>query len=423
MNVDVRAGDKAIRLGTLRFDANGNKEAVAFEYDDAWLSDKRSFAIDPLLPLQAGPFYRTRPRARAHASVFFGVIADAEPEGWGRQVIRRDWAKQEEAAKVETPSGITDHLNSLDYLLCVNDISRVGALRFCIGDGDFLRAADPGERNAPPLLELNDLIKASQRVETDEATAADLRYLRGKGTSLGGLRPKASVMDEDGTMAIAKFPSVQDDRDVTRGEILALRLARLAGIETPNARVALAGGTPVALITRFDRVPDGRLMFASAMTMLGIDDDDDHTYTEIADAIRLNAASPAADLEELWRRMVFSVLVTNTDDHLKNHGFLHVESGQWRLSPAYDINPTPDKARELKTWISEEAGPEASIDSALLAAPYFGIAAVRAKEIAAEVEAAVSRWRDVGAELGMSRADLDKFGPAFEHKERALAKS
>lgn len=423
MNIDVHAGDKALRVGTLRFNASGNREAVAFEYDDAWLSDNRSFAMDPLLPLQSGPVYRTRPKDRAHASVFFGVIADAEPDGWGRQVIRRDWAKQKEAGAAETPSGITDHLNSLDYLLCVNDISRVGALRFCVAGGDFLRAADPGERNAPPLLELNDLIKASQRVETDDATAADLRYLRGKGTSLGGLRPKASVMDEDGTMAIAKFPSVQDDRDVTRGEILGLRLARLAGIQTSNARVALAGDTPVALITRFDRVPEGRLMFASAMTMLGVDDDDDHTYTEIGDAIRMNAASPAADLEELWRRMVFSVLVTNTDDHLKNHGFLHVDLGQWRLSPAYDINPTPDKARELKTWISEEAGPEASIEAALSVAPYFGISAVRAKEIAAEVEAAVSRWRDVGAELGMGRADLEKFEPAFEHQERAKARS
>ena len=155
--------------------------------------------------------------------------------------------------------------------------------------------------------------------------------------------------------------------------------------------------------------------------MLGIDDDDEHTYTEIADAIRMNAVSPADDLEQLWRRMVFSVLVTNTDDHLKNHGFLHVDSGQWRLSPAYDINPTPDKARELKTWISEEAGPEASIDSAFAAARYFGITESRAKKIAAAVETAVSQWRKVGADLGMTKADLDKFTPAFEHGERAKA--
>ena len=421
MKVDVHVGDKAVRLGTLRFNASGNKETIAFEYDDVWLGTKTSFAVDPLLPLKAGQSYRTRPKERAHASVFFGVFADAEPDGWARQLIRRDWAKQREIGAVDTPSGLTDHMNSLDYLLSADDVSRVGALRFCFGDGEFLRATKPGERNAPPLLELADLIKASQRVETDDATAADLRYLRGKGTSLGGLRPKASVMDQDGTLAIAKFPSVQDDRDVTRGEVLALKLARIAGIETPNARIEIADNMPVALITRFDRVPGGRLMFASAMTMLGIDDDDDHTYTEIADAIRMIGASPAADLEQLWRRMVFSVLVTNTDDHLKNHGFLHVDAGQWRLSPAYDINPTPDKARELKTWISEETGPEASIDSALAVAPYFGIKRTRATEIAAEVENAVSNWRQVGESLGMAKADLDKFAAAFEHGERTKA--
>ena len=421
MNVDVHVGDKAPRLGTLRFNANGNKETIAFEYDEAWLRSKTSFAVDPLLPLRNAQYYRTRPRNRPHASVFFGVIADAEPDGWGRRVIRRDWAKQKEAGPAVTPSGLTDHLNSLDYLLSVDDVSRVGALRYCFGGSEFLRAPETGERNVPPLLELTDLIEASQRVERDDATAADLRYLRGKGTSLGGLRPKASVIDQDGTLAIAKFPSVQDDRDVARGEILALHLARMAGIDTPDARVEMAGDTPVALIKRFDRVHDGRLLFASAMTMLGIDDDDEHTYTEIADAIRMNAVSPADDLEQLWRRMVFSVLVTNTDDHLKNHGFLHVDSGQWRLSPAYDINPTPDKARELKTWISEEAGPEASIDSAFAAARYFGITESRAKKIAAAVETAVSQWRKVGADLGMTKADLDKFTPAFEHGERAKA--
>lgn len=421
MNVDVYVGDRERRLGTLRFNANGNRETVAFAYDQAWLHSRNAFAIDPLLPKQNGQFYRSAPKGRTHASLFFGAISDTEPDGWARQVIRRDWAKQKEAGGVSTPTGITDHLNSLDYLLSVDDLSRVGALRFCLGDGESLRAANGNERSAPPLLELPRLIGASQRVETDDATSADLRYLRGKGTSLGGLRPKASVVDGDGSLAIAKFPSVQDDRDVTRGEVLALRLARMAGIETPHARVELAGQTPVALITRFDRVTGGRLMFASAMTMLGIDDDDDHSYTEIADAIRMNAASPAADLEQLWRRMMYSVLVTNTDDHLKNHGFLHVDSGQWRLSPAYDINPTPDKARELKTWISEDSGPEASVGAAFAAAPYFGITLSRAKEVAAQVEAAVSRWREVGAAIGMSKVDLDKFAPAFEHDQRALA--
>jgi serine/threonine-protein kinase HipA len=275
------------------------------------------------------------------------------------------------------------------------------------------------------LVELAHLLAASRAVETNTETAADLAYLRGRGTSLGGLRPKCTVGDDDGRLSIGKFPSVNDERAVTKGEVLALRLAAAAGIDAAQAQLINSDGTPVALIRRFDR-PDGggRLMYVSAATMLGAEASDpgEHAYTEIVDALRQHGSQPQADIEELWRRIAFSILITNVDDHLMNHGFLHVDRGQWRLAPAFDINPFPERVRELKTWISEDAGPEASIDALMSVIAYFHIAKARAKEILGEVEAAVARWREEGHALGMTKDELDQFVDAFEHGERAAAR-
>jgi serine/threonine-protein kinase HipA len=163
-------------------------------------------------------------------------------------------------------------------------------------------------------------------------------------------------------------------------------------------------------------------MYISAATMLGVEaDDGEHFYTEIVDAIRVHGAYPQADIEELWRRIAFSILITNVDDHLRNHGFLHVDSGQWRLAPAFDVNPFPDRERELKTWLSDYAGPDATIAALMSIAPYFRIVPARAHEILGEVEAAVSRWRDEGRAIGMSSGELDDFADAFEHAERHAA--
>ncbi|MEO8461114.1 MAG: HipA domain-containing protein, partial [Dokdonella sp.] len=258
-------------------------------------------------------------------------------------------------------------------------------------------------------------------------TLADLAFLRGRGTSLGGLRPKCSVIDDDGRLSIGKFPSVEDDRAVTKGEVLALMLARTAGIEAAQARLVVSDGQPVALIRRFDR-PDGggRLMYLSAATMLGVDtaaDTTEHSYTEIVDALRQHGAQPQADSEELWRRIAFSILITNIDDHLHNHAFLHEQLGQWRLAPAFDINPFPERARELKTWIAEDTGPAASIDALMSVTPYFRLPREDAVRILGEVERAVTRWREVGASIGMSKRELDQFDDAFEHRERQVART
>jgi serine/threonine-protein kinase HipA len=319
----------------------------------------------------------------------------------------------------------SEPLHALDYLLTVDDLSRVGALRMQDEDGVFRSATEQGRRGVPPLVELGRLLAATRAVETESETAADLAYLRGHGTSLGGLRPKCSVVDDDGRLAIGKFPSVSDERAVTKGEVLALRLAALGGIDAAEARLIDSGGAAVALIRRFDRVADaGRLLYVSAATMLGSDpaDPGEHAYTEIVDAIRVHGSQAKSDIEELWRRMAYSILITNVDDHIVNHGFLHVDRGQWRLAPAFDLNPFPDRARELKTWISEEAGPHATVEALFSVTPYFRIARDRAREILARGEGAVARWRDCGRELGMTGAELDPFADAFEHRERAAAK-
>lgn len=423
MNRTIRIfmGDEARPVGVLRYDQQGARESASFEYDEAWLTSPDRFAIEPGLRLVAGPQFH---RKQGNGSVFHPAIADTEPDGWGRRVIQRDHAKRRQEARRRGAPVAGQALNSLDYLLAVDDVSRVGALRLQDEDGVFQRAQEDGRRTTPPLIEIGQLLAASHAVERGTETEADLAYLRGRGTSLGGLRPKCTVLDEDGRLAIGKFPSISDERAVTKGEVLAMRLARRAGIDAAHARIIDSDGTPVALIRRFDRpATGGRLMYISAATMLGAEPGDhgEHAYTEIVDALRQNGAAPQADSEELWRRMAFSILITNVDDHLLNHGFLHVERGLWRLAPAFDINPFPERLRELKTWISEDTGPEATIEALLSVIPYFRIAADQARAILAEVEAAVAAWREEGARLGISAAELDDFADAFEHEEREAA--
>ena len=420
--IHVHIGDAARLVGTLRYDQQGARESAVFEYGATWLADAERFAIGPALALVAGPQFHRKTR---DGSVFHPVIADTEPDGWGRRVIQRDYAKRRQEARRVGEAVEPSPLNSLDYLLAVDDVSRVGALRLRDESGQFQRASEDGRRTTPPFIELAHLLAASRAVETNTETAADLAYLRGRGTSLGGLRPKCSVIDDDGQLSIGKFPSVADERPVTKGEVLAMRLAKRAGIDAADARLVESDGTPIALIRRFDRpAGGGRLMYVSAATMLGAEPGDpgQHAYTELVDALRQNGATPPADIEELWRRIAFSILITNVDDHLLNHGFLHVERGLWRLAPAFDINPFPERVRELKTWVSEEAGPEATIEALMSVVPYFRLTQDRAKAILAEVEHGVAAWRDEGRALGMTGVELESFADAFEHGERVAGR-
>lgn len=421
--LQVCVGNEGRPVGRLHHDQQGAREHAAFAYDDAWLSAKDGFALEPNLPLVSGTQFH---RKAAEGSVFPAVLADTEPDGWGRRVIQRDHAKRRQAARRAGDDAGAARLSAVDFLLAVDDANRVGALRLRDEDGVFQRVVEPGRRSAPPLVELRQLLNASQAVETETETAADLAYLLGRGTSLGGLRPKCSVVDHDGMLAIGKFPSVQDERAVTKGEVLAMTLAKAAGLNVAIARLVESEGVPVALVRRFDRTLDGRrLMYVSAATLLGVESagPEEHSYTEIVDALRMYGAAAQADIEELWRRMAFSILITNVDDHLRNHGFLHVEHGLWRLAPAFDLNPFPDRARELKTWVSPDTGPEATIEALMAVVPYFRLAPRRAKDILREVEQAVAEWRKIGRTLGMTARDLEDFAEAFEHTERAAARA
>lgn len=419
--IKVYIGDVKRLVGTLFFNASGNRESSGLEYSPDWIESNNSFEIDPALPLGYGRVFRSK---KEGSSVFHGAIADSEPDGWARQVILRTNSKQRKEKK---DRGISIHdspLTSLDFLLAVDDFSRIGALRFQDESGVFQRKGEKEKRTAPPLIELDSLLHATRAVETDTETAADLEYLRGRGTSLGGLRPKCTIIDKDGSLSIGKFPSVHDSYSVTKGEVLALHVAAAAGIQAAEARIVESDGTHVALIKRFDRGTHGeRIPYLSAATLLGIEDSHQvHTYTEIVDALKRYSSDYQADVEELWRRIALTILITNVDDHMRNHGFLHVQKNQWRLSPAFDINPFPDKRRVLKTWIAESIGDVASIQSLMEASPYFGIESKRACTLLASVEGAVARWRQIGKEMGMKASELNAFETAFEHEERLSAR-
>ncbi len=419
--IRVFVGNEAQPLGTIHHDADGNRESASFEYDTVWLSADDHFAIEPGLPLVRGAQFH---RKHASGSVFHTAIADTEPDGWGRRVILRDYAKQRQAARRAEPKSERRLLTSLDFLLAVDDFSRPGALRFQDEEGVFQRASVTGRRTAPPLIELERLLSATRAVETNTESAADLAYLRGRGTSLGGARPKCTIIDAAGRLSIGKFPSISDERSITKGEVLAMRLASHAKLRVAEAELVESDGSAVALIRRFDRTANGqRHMYISAATLLGVEpsDSQEHAYTEIVDALRVHGAMAQQDIEELWRRMAFSILITNVDDHLLNHGFLHVEYGKWALAPAFDLNPFPDRERELKTWISEDAGPEASIAALMSVISYFRISLKAARKILEEVVRAVAGWRKMGRSLGMTKVELEQFADAFEHAERAVA--
>lgn len=406
--VEVCMGQAGTPVGRLTYVKQGQRENTAFAYAPTWLTSPERFKVSPDLELTAD--YQQRKAPSPGDSPFHFALADTAPDAWGRRVIARAHAKQR---RTDPALGA---LSELDYLLAVDDFSRVGALRLRTGAGQFSSSSAEGRRHTPPLIELSHMLSASRAVEQGTDTAQDLRYLQGKGTSLGGMRPKCTVIDDDGQLAIGKFPSVGDSRSVTRGEVLTMRLAQLAGIDAAPARVVEVDGMAVAIIKRFDRTADGqRIPYLSAASMLQASRTEERSYVEIADLVRAHGADPNPDLHQLWRRILFNLLVTNVDDHLQNHGFLHGGNGHWRLAPAFDINPFPDKARESKTWLSEQDGPV--VDSAMLVArsAYFSLTPSQAQGILDEVRQAVSGWKTVALSraVGLTPPELDDFAPAF----------
>jgi serine/threonine-protein kinase HipA len=402
--VHVDLAGAPVLVGRLWSRARKGRESASFEYDKSWLEHPERFALEPALTL--GPGAQDTEAGKA----LFGALGDSAPDRWGRVLMQRAERKvaqqQGRAARAS---------REIDFLLRVDDEAREGALRFAQRpNGPFLAPADT--ERIPPVVNLPRLLAASERVADDTDTAEDLRLLLAPGSSLRGAWPKAAVREHGGQLAIAKFPHKDDYADVESWEALSLRLARNAGIRVPDSRIESINGKNVLIVRRFDREGDTRISFLSAMSMLGAKDNERHSYLEIADAIMQHGAQPGADLKELWSRIVFTVLISNTDDHLRNHGFLYDGPRGWRLSPAFDLNPVPTdvKDRVLHTSISAD-DPTASLEIAMAEAEYFGLSAHEARHTAGVVGAAVSGWRKQAGALGLNKAAIDRMASAFEH--------
>ena len=397
-------------VGRLWVRVHRDRESASFEYDAGWLRHPLRFSLEPALQLTPGAFH-TPP-----GLPMFGAIGDSAPDRWGRVLMRRMARRSAEQA-----GRAVGTLREIDYLLMVDDEARQGALRFATyAGGPFLREHEAPR--IPPMTDLPQLLSAAERVLDHNETDEDLRLLLAPGSSLGGARPKASVRLGDGSLAIAKFPRRDDEYALVLWEAVAMCLAARAGIAVPDARVEEIGTRPVLVVRRFDRDRGRRIPFLSAMSMFGARSDETRSYLEFVDALRQHGAAPREDMEAMWRRMVFTILISNTDDHLRNHAFLYEGPNGWRLSPAYDLNPVPAEIRPrvLSTAITAE-DTTASLELALEVAGYFELSAARAKEIAADVAAATSMWRREAIRHGISRDGIDRMASAFEHRDLDLA--
>jgi serine/threonine-protein kinase HipA len=387
-----------------------DRESATFEYDKRWLANPDRFSLEPALKLGPGPFHTISGKP------LFGAIGDSAPDRWGRVLMRRAERRRAEREE-QTPRTVGE----IDYLLMVDDEARQGALRFAEREGGpFL--AEHGPTKIPRLIELPRLLSAAEHVLSDTDTDEDLRLLLAPGSSLGGARPKASVRDRDGHLAIAKFPNKGDEINAVLWEALALKLAAKAGIPVPAWRLETVARKPVLLLRRFDRQAGMRVPFLSAMSMLDANDNEPRSYLEFVDVLRQHGAVPKEDMHAVWRRIVFSILISNTDDHLRNHGFLWEGPPGWRLSPAYDLNPVPIdiKPRVLTTAIDLDDR-TASLQLALQVANYFELGEGDAHKVAGQVGHGVASWRREASKLGLTVTEIDRMASAFEHEDLKAA--
>lgn len=394
-------------LGILSVQINRGKEIFSFAFDRSWLTNHPEQNLDPDLQLYAGPQYTQKPN--------FGLFMDSAPDRWGRKLMQR-----REAIRARQTGENPVILNESDYLLGVYDETRMGALRFKLQpDGNFVN--DDRAMSAPPWARLRELEEACRHLDdgsSDTEHEKWLSMLLAPGSSLGGARPKASVTAPDGTLWIAKFPAHSDQANTSAWEYATMQMARDAGLDVPEFKQeTLSKFGSTFLVRRFDRQGGKRVHFASAMTLLGKTDGADaqtgNSYLELAEFITKYGASPDCDLQELWRRIVFSIAVSNTDDHLRNHGFLLTDAG-WRLSPAYDLNPNP-QGGGLSLNISDH---DNSLDFALAqeVAPFFRVTASDADKILKKITDTVARWRDYAARAGISHSEQLDMKTAFRCK-------
>lgn len=410
VEVHIHLNRQTRPLGLLRRHTGRRNESVTFEYDDAWLADRDRFSIEPALTLTRGIFPAPRNQS------VFGSFGDSAPDTWGRRLMQRAERRQAERER-RAPRTLTE----ADYLLGVSDETRLGALRFRWAGEDPFQA--PPREGVPALIALGRLLEITERILRDEETDDDLQMIFAPGSSLGGARPKASVVDQHGHLSIAKFPKETDDYSIETWEEVALRLADLAGIPTPDHELIEVAGKAVLLSRRFDRVDGARIPFLSAMSMTGSVDGEHGSYPELVDALAAHGAAARADAQDLFRRMTLNVLISNVDDHLRNHGFLWRGRDGWSLSPVYDLNPTPTDVRPriLTTNIDLDEA-TCSLDVVEGAAEFFGLGLAEARAIIGEVGRAVAGWRDVAVAAGARSAEIRRMASAFEHDDLERAR-
>ncbi|HET7483935.1 MAG TPA: type II toxin-antitoxin system HipA family toxin [Solirubrobacterales bacterium] len=410
VDVIVQIGGDDVLAGRLWSHRRPGSESATFSYASDFLERPNAYELDPLLPLFEGQ--QQTPENKAT----FGAFADGAPDRWGRRLIHRT-----ERQRARRDEDAERSFGEIDYLLGVRDDLRQGALRF--RDPETGTCLADEHSGVPDLLGLPELLGAAERMDRDEADQPTLERLLHGGSSLGGARPKAHVLDQAGRIAIAKFPSpVSDEWDVMRWEAVALKLAGEAGIRVPDWTLHPVGERPVLILDRFDRTAGQRIGYVSAMTMLEASDGDQGSYLDIADAIERHSPSASDDLRQLWRRIAFSVLIRNTDDHLRNHGFLRTSTAGWSLSPAFDLNPDPAPGpKHLSTLIDYDTA-VARIDVLMGVAEYFRLNDEGARAILREVFSATTGWRNTARAMGLDRAEIDQMESAFEHEQAKVAR-
>lgn len=410
IEVDVHIGGQDLPAGRLWTHHHGQRESATFSYREDYLQRADAYELDPGLPLQSGQ------HQTALGQALFGAMSDCAPDGWGRRLVRRVEAQR--AREAATPQR---RLAQIDFLLGARDDLRQGALRLRARGGEQYLAVDAEE--VPDLIMLPRLLNAAEELERDEPTSEDLRLLLHGGSSLGGARPKAHVLDTHGHLGIAKFPSPNiDEWDVIRWEAVALELAQAGGINVAEHELHVIEDRPVLVVRRFDRDASGRVGYLSAMSMLQARDGEQASYLEIAEAIEESSPAVDADLRELWRRIIFTVLISNTDDHLRNHGFLRKSTAGWSLSPAFDLNPNPEGAAKQLATAIDESNAEASLATALNVAGLFRLSEAEARQIVDELSTATARWQEVARATGLATPELQRLAPAFEHEQQVVAR-
>lgn len=392
-------------LGTVHVSQTKGREFYSFEYDEQWLA-KDAMLLDPDLQ-----WYRGRQYISDNKQVF-GFLSDSAPDRWGRRLMNR---REELRAKKGGEKPVK--LMESDYLLGVFDESRMGGLRFKTDpDGEYV--SNDTDFATPPWTSLRELEQAATEFEKNETSDNDfwLKQLLAPGSSLGGARPKASVLAPDGSMWIAKFPSKHDEFDSGAWEMVVHELALLCGINVPEARAeGFSSLGTTFLVKRFDRAGKERIHFSSAMTMLGKSDGADATdgssYLEIVSFLKANGANPKQDLIQLWKRIVFGMAVSNTDDHFRNHGVLLTNNG-WILSPMYDVNP--DVFGEFLSLNVDSDNSAIDLNLAIEASKYYGITKADAASLADEIVRKVdNNWRALAGKYGISHSEAERMSPAF----------